>query len=46
MSIAHGSLILISFVFGLMFIRYIRSYDVHEKEPVWKMLLATVWGGP
>jgi RsiW-degrading membrane proteinase PrsW (M82 family) len=45
MSIAHGSLILISFVFGLVFIRYIRSYDVHEKEPVWKMLLAMVWGG-
>jgi len=45
MSGAHGSLILISFVFGLVCIRYIRTYDIHEKEPFWKMLLATVWGG-
>jgi len=45
MSIAHGIVILISFIFGLVCIRYIRTYDIHEKEPVWKMLLAMVWGG-
>ncbi|MDP6545752.1 MAG: PrsW family intramembrane metalloprotease [Phycisphaerae bacterium] len=45
MGIAHGIVILISFFFGLACIKYIRTYDIHEKEPVGKMMLATVWGG-
>ena len=38
-------LIGLSFFFGIISIRKIRSYDVHEAEPFWKMVLVTVWGG-
>ncbi len=41
----HGLVILISVLFGMLCIRKIRTYDIHEKEPFWKMLLAMVWGG-
>lgn len=38
-------LILVSFVFGLLCIRHLRSFDVHEQEPFGKMLAVTLWGG-
>ncbi|WP_372794695.1 PrsW family intramembrane metalloprotease [Pontiella sp.] len=38
-------LIALSFFFGLLSIRKVRSYDVHEAEPFWKMAAVTVWGG-
>lgn len=38
-------LIALSFIFGLLTIRYLRKYDVHEKEPFGKMLVVTAWGG-
>ena len=37
--------IAISFTLGLLCIKYIRSYDKHEKEPFLTMLAVTVWGG-
>lgn len=38
-------LIVLSFIFGILSIRHLRTYDVHEKEPFGKMLAVTVWGG-
>ena len=38
-------LIALSFIFGLLTIRYIRRFDVHEKEPLGKMLAVAAWGG-
>ncbi len=38
-------LIMLSFVFGLLSIRHVRTFDVHEQEPFGKMLTVTVWGG-
>lgn len=38
-------LIAISFLFGLLSIRHLRKYDVHEQEPFGKMLAVTLWGG-
>jgi RsiW-degrading membrane proteinase PrsW (M82 family) len=38
-------LISFSFFFGILSIRYLRRFDVHEKEPFTKMLAVTVWGG-
>lgn len=38
-------LIATSFVLGILCIRYLRRFDVHEKEPFGKMLGVTVWGG-
>jgi RsiW-degrading membrane proteinase PrsW (M82 family) len=38
-------LIALSFLIGLLCIRYIQSFDKHEKEPFRKMLLVTCWGG-
>jgi RsiW-degrading membrane proteinase PrsW (M82 family) len=38
-------LIAISFVLGLLCIRHLRKYDVHEQEPFVKMFMVTVWGG-
>ena len=38
-------LIALSFLIGLFCIRYIQSFDKHEKEPFSKMLLVTCWGG-
>ncbi|VGO21391.1 PrsW family intramembrane metalloprotease [Pontiella sulfatireligans] len=38
-------LVVISFLFGLLIIRRLRQYDVHEQEPFGKMLAVTVWGG-
>ncbi len=37
--------ILASFVFGFILVAYLRTYDIHEKEPYYKMLLVTAWGG-
>jgi RsiW-degrading membrane proteinase PrsW (M82 family) len=37
--------IALSVVAGLFCIAYLRRYDIHEREPFAKMLLATVWGG-
>jgi len=41
----HFILIIISFVLGLFVLDYIRSFDLHEKEPLKKMALVMVWGG-
>ena len=38
-------LILISFAFGILCIRHLRRYDVHEQEPLWVMVAVTIWGG-
>ena len=38
-------LIALSFIFGLLSIRHLRTFDVHEKEPFGKMLAVTIWGG-
>ena len=38
-------LVMLSFVFGLLCIRRVRKYDVHEQEPFLKMVAVTVWGG-
>ena len=35
----------LSFLIGLLCIRYIQSFDRHEKEPFSKMLMVTCWGG-
>ena len=35
----------ISFLAGVWCIYRLRKYDLHEKEPWWKMALVTVWGG-
>lgn len=37
--------IAISFLIGLFCIRFIRSYDKHEKEPFLTMFIVTFWGG-
>ncbi len=38
-------LILLSFIIGLLCIRHLRSFDVHEQEPFGKMVAVTLWGG-
>ena len=38
-------LILISLVLGLLCIRRLRSYDLHEQEPLRSMAAVTLWGG-
>jgi len=38
-------LIGLSLFFGIMSIRKLRNYDVHEVEPFWKMVAVTIWGG-
>jgi len=38
-------LIGLSFLFGILSIRHLRKFDVHEQEPFIKMLAVTVWGG-
>lgn len=38
-------LIGLSFFFGIISIRKIRNYDVHEAEPIWKMVAVMIWGG-
>jgi RsiW-degrading membrane proteinase PrsW (M82 family) len=38
-------LIAISFLFGLLSIRHLRKFDVHEEEPFFKMLAIAIWGG-
>jgi RsiW-degrading membrane proteinase PrsW (M82 family) len=38
-------LLVLSFLSGFIYIRFIQSYDVHEKEPLGKMALVTVVGG-
>ena len=38
-------LVIISFVIGIFLINYLRSFDLHEKEPMIKMLVVTLWGG-
>lgn len=38
-------LIAASFVCGAVAIRVLRAYDVHEREPIAKMVLFTAWGG-
>ena len=37
--------VLLSFVIGIFATKYIRSFDIHEKEPLSKMLLVVLWGG-
>ncbi|NNJ71483.1 MAG: PrsW family intramembrane metalloprotease [Kiritimatiellales bacterium] len=39
------TLLILSFLFGLLSIRHLRKYDVHEQEPFLKMAAVTVWGG-
>ena len=38
-------LIALSFLFGILSIRHLRTFDVHEKEPFLKMVVVTLWGG-
>lgn len=38
-------LILISLVIGFFIIDYLRSFDLHEKESITKMVIVTIWGG-
>jgi RsiW-degrading membrane proteinase PrsW (M82 family) len=38
-------LVVVSFIIGLFCIRYIRSFDLYEKEPFLVMFAATCWGG-
>lgn len=38
-------LVLLSFVIGIAITDYIRSFDLHEKEPLLKMFLVVLWGG-
>jgi len=42
---ANYPFILLSFIIGLFAVNYLRTYDIHEKEPVLKMTLVTLWGG-
>jgi len=37
--------VLLSFVIGIFATNYIRSFDIHEKEPLPKMILVVLWGG-
>ena len=43
--LANYPLILLSFFIGILAVNYLRAYDIHEKEPLFKMVLATIWGG-
>lgn len=38
-------LIVLSFVIGIICIKYLRTFDRHEREPFWKMFAVTCWGG-
>ncbi len=38
-------LIGLSFLFGILSIRRLRQFDVHEQEPLIKMMAVMVWGG-
>jgi RsiW-degrading membrane proteinase PrsW (M82 family) len=38
-------LVLLSFVMGIAITDYLRSFDLHEKEPLPKMFLVVLWGG-
>ena len=42
---ANYAFILLSFIIGIFAVNYLRTYDIHEKEPVFKMVLVTLWGG-
>lgn len=42
---ANYPFILLSFIIGIFAVNYLRTYDIHEKEPVFKMVLVTLWGG-
>ncbi|WDP91564.1 MAG: PrsW family intramembrane metalloprotease [Desulfobacter sp.] len=37
--------IIASFILGFLLVAFIRTYDIHEKEPYFKMLLTAMWGG-
>jgi hypothetical protein len=37
--------IIISFIIGFFLIDYLRSFDLHEKEPRLKMIVVSLWGG-
>ncbi len=39
------SLVLASFAAGLIIIYWLRTLDIHEKEPLFKMFLVTLFGG-
>jgi RsiW-degrading membrane proteinase PrsW (M82 family) len=36
---------LLSVLLGVLCVRFLRRYDIHEKEPLWAMLAVAVWGG-
>ena len=38
-------LIAASFAWGVLIVRRLRTFDRHEPEPLWRMLLVTAWGG-
>jgi RsiW-degrading membrane proteinase PrsW (M82 family) len=38
-------MVFMSFVIGIFLTNHIRSYDVHEKEPLLKMIMVVLWGG-
>lgn len=37
--------VILSFIIGFFLIDYLRSFDLHEKEPRLKMIVVTLWGG-
>lgn len=37
--------VIISLILGYLLINYLRSFDLHEKEPIFKMLVVALWGG-
>lgn len=37
--------VIISPILGYFLINYLRSFDLHEKEPIFKMLVVALWGG-
>ncbi|MCF8332363.1 MAG: PrsW family intramembrane metalloprotease [Bacteroidales bacterium] len=37
--------IFISFILGVLAIRYLQRFDVYDREPLWSMVVATVVGG-
>ncbi len=44
-SMFESILIGVSFIAGLLCIRHLRTFDVHEQEPFGKMVAVTLWGG-
>jgi len=37
--------IVLSVLLGILCLRFLQRFDIHEKEPLWAMLGVAVWGG-